>query len=65
MWNKFEIATWNITGRGEGAAPEGTGGDPRGFQHHLDPKMGGKRGEHRRALSQPVDPGGVGGSKTS
>ena len=41
-----------------------TGGGPPGgpppLQHHLNPKLGGQRGEPE-ALSQPVDPGGVGG----
>ena len=30
------------------------------MQDHLNPKLGGQRGEPE-ALSQPVDPGGVGG----
>ena len=39
-----------------------TGGGPPGggCQDHLNPKLGGQRGEPE-ALSQPVDPGGVGG----
>ena len=41
----------------------GRGGPPGGdCQDHLNPKLGGQRGEPE-ALSQPVDPGGVGGFK--
>ena len=36
------------------------GGTPGGARHHLNPKLGGQRGEPE-AFSQPVDPGGVGG----
>ena len=38
----------------------GRGGPPGGPQHHLNPRMGGQRGEPDN-ISQPVDPGGVGG----
>ena len=38
-----------------------TGGDPRGGpRDHLNPRMGGQWGEPDN-ISQPVDPGGVGG----
>ena len=36
------------------------GGPPGGPRHHLNPRMGGQRGEPDN-ISQPVDPGGVGG----
>ena len=36
------------------------GDPPGGPQHHLNPRMGGQRGEPDN-ISQPVDPGGVGG----
>ena len=46
---------------GGGGPPRGTpGGTPGGPRHHLNPRMGGQRGEPD-TISQPVDPGGVGG----
>ena len=36
----------------------GSPGGPPPLQHHLNPKLGGQRGEPE-ALSQPVDPGGL------
>ena len=43
---------WSILRGGEGTLPPP--------QDHLEPKVGGKRGEPD-TLSQPVDPSGVGG----